>query len=486
MGKEKITFRERIGNFLSMFKIHSIKQRWLLNNVLAVSVIVIIGIAAFVIVTSRSYMASIRNGLETKAKASADFFETYLANTSAQYYDSAYRYIETFEEADEVELQFINTIGKLLISSSNITGGTATDAVDIDTAISTGLTATWDGVNKKTNEDVIAVSVPMFDSNGALIGVIRYVSSLRIVNRIVLLNTAAALGIGLALIVVILFTNTLFIKSVVEPISKITNTAKRISGGSYGIIIGEKYRDEMGEMVDAINEMSSKIAQSERAQTEFISSISHELRTPLTAIAGWSETILYDENLNDDTRRGVNVIFVEAKRLTNMVEELLEFTRIQDGRFTLNVRKIDLEAELEESIITYRELLKRENIALEYEPYDGELPIIDGDPERLKQVFLNVLDNAAKYGREGGRIVVKISKETGYIVVTIRDFGPGIPEDEIEYVKMKFYKGSSKQRGSGIGLAVCEEIVDYHNGELILKNAEGGGLEVSVKLPTYE
>ena len=119
-------------------------------------------------------------------------------------------------------------------------------------------------------------------------------------------------------------------------------------------------------------------------------------------------------------------------------------------------------------------------------PYEGELPIISGDPERLKQVFLNILDNAAKYGGEGGKIVVSMTLKGDYINISIRDFGPGIPEDELQYVKMKFYKGSSTKRGSGIGLAVCEEIIGYHNGILELKNAEGGGLMVTIKLPVYD
>ena len=124
---------------------------------------------------------------------------------------------------------------------------------------------------------------------------------------------------------------------------------------------------------------------------------------------------------------------------------------MQDGRFTLNMEVMDVGSELEESIFTYRELLKQDEIQLEYEPYEDELPLINGDPARLRQVFLNILDNAAKYGRDGKRIVVSIDSDGRYVSVKIRDFGPGIPEDELENVKMKFYKGSSKERGSGIG-----------------------------------
>ena len=293
-----------------------------------------------------------------------------------------------------------------------------------------------------------------------------------------------ALGVGLAIIAAMLVTNIYFLRSIVGPLDQITAVAYRISEGSYGIQTPKRHDDEVGELTDAINNMSVRISQAEALKTEFISSISHELRTPLTAISGWGETLLYDESLSADSRRGLEIILGEARRLSKLVEELLEFTRMEDGRFTLNIQQIDLAQELGETIFTYREHLRRDGIELSYTPYEGDLPTIPGDPERLRQVFYNILDNAAKHGRDGGKIAVRMDVEEGYVAVEIRDFGPGIPADEIDYVKMKFFKGkSAKERGSGIGLAVCEEIVRYHNGRLEIKNAEDRGLVVTVRLP---
>ena len=131
----------------------------------------------------------------------------------------------------------------------------------------------------------------------------------------------------------------------------------------------------------------------------------------------------------------------------------------------------------------YGSRLRRENIELEYLENDDEIPNIPADGARLKQVFLNILDNAAKHGKEGRRITAQIGMEDGCVAIKIRDFGPGIPEEELPFVKKKFYKGSSKERGNGIGLAVCDEIVSLHNGWLIIENAEGGGTLVSILLP---
>ena len=277
-----------------------------------------------------------------------------------------------------------------------------------------------------------------------------------------------------------------YIHSILVPLNQIVEKAKMITNGSYGIQIQTKYDDEVGELAQAINEMSIQINQNEKTQTEFISSLSHELRTPLTAITGWSETLLSSEDLDEGTRRGVGIILREGKRLTEMVVGLLEYTKIQDGRMTLNMEMADVRADFEDTIFMYGSRLAQDGIRLEYLDTDEEIPEISCDPKRLRQVYLNILDNAAKHGGEGKRIESSIGYEDGFIVVRIRDFGPGIPEDELSLVKKKFYKGSSKARGSGIGLAVCDEIVQMHDGELILENAVGGGTLVTVRLPATE
>ena len=166
-----------------------------------------------------------------------------------------------------------------------------------------------------------------------------------------------------------------------------------------------------------------------------------------------------------------------------MVEELLEFSRIEDGRFTLSVEPLDLKAELEDAVYTYREFFRREGIELTYQDCPEEMIPISGDPERLRQVFCNLLDNAAKHGGSGKRIDVSLQTAGEEALIRIRDYGPGVPPAELPLIKNKFYKGSSKARGSGIGLAVCEEIVTRHEGKLEVGNAEGGGFVVTIRLP---
>ena len=330
------------------------------------------------------------------------------------------------------------------------------------------------------------MSSPMIYTNGEIIGVLRFVTSTRKIDlniiRVALYSTAARIIV----LTVVLLSSGYYIRSILVPVDEITEKAKLIAGGSYGIQIQRRYDDEIGELAETINEMSAKIAQNEKMQAEFISSLSHELRTPLTAINGWSETLLANDELDEDTRRGMKIISGEAKRLTEMVVDLLDFTRIQDGRMTLTVEPSDIRADFEDTVYMYGSRLSREDIKLHYLDNDDDIPEIPCDPKRLRQVFLNILDNAAKHGGEGKRIEASIHYEHGDVVIRIRDYGPGIPEDEIPLVKKKFYKGSSKARGTGIGLAVSDEIVQMHGGTLTLENAQGGGTLVTVRLPIGE
>ncbi|MEG0876227.1 MAG: HAMP domain-containing sensor histidine kinase [Oscillospiraceae bacterium] len=464
-------------------KFKGIKGRWMANGITVVVLIVAVGILSFSLAMYNYYHTAVRTGLEKQAQTATEFFTDYVSKTYLDYYRSAYRYTESFEDKDAIELQFVNGRGQVEVSSYGISAGSAPETADISEALEQGKISCWQGTSSTTGERIMSVSAPVQYSDGSIVGVMRYVTSLKLVDRQILHVTIFAFGIGLFIVIIVLFSNMYFIRTITEPIHALTGLATQIAEGSYGIQAEKKHDDEIGDLTDAINEMSAKISQADKVQTEFISSVSHELRTPLTAITGWSETLMYDKEIEGDSRRGLTIISKEAARLTKMVEELLEFTRIHDGRFNLNIEPLDVEAELEDCIFAYGEILRQEQLELVYTAAPQPIPLIPGDPERLRQVFLNILDNASKYGKTGKEIRISIERQGDYAVITIRDFGPGIPPAELPFVKKKFYKGSSKERGSGIGLAVCDEIVSRHGGDLIITNVEGGGVCVVVRLP---
>lgn len=468
---------------MAAFRVKGLRRRWILNTVcviVALGLVCVIGItAAF----AAYYYSAMESDMRYRARTTTDFFANYQNLNYNDYYQSCITYAHTFEDKNDIELQFVDTEGVLVASSYGQWSVELLQTSDIYEAISTRGIRSFTGKNPQTGERIMAVSSPLIYKSGEVIGVLRYVTSTRIMDMQILYIAMISLAALMVVVLIVLLSSNYYIRSILVPLGEIVEKAKLITGGSYGIQIQKHYDDEIGELSDAINEMSMQISQNEKMQTDFISSLSHELRTPLTAITGWSETILDSENVDEDTRRGVKIIHGETMRLTEMVVELLDFTRIQDGRMTLNIEPVDIRAAFEDTVFMYGSRLKQEGIQIEYQYRDDDIPDIPCDAKRLRQVFLNILDNAAKHGGEGKRIDTDVVYENGNVIFTIRDYGAGIPEDELALVKKKFFKGSSKARGSGIGLAVCDEIVQMHGGTLTLENAPEGGTLVTITLP---
>ncbi len=461
-----------------------IRGRWMANSLGVVLFVVLFAITAFSVAMESYYYATMSSGLQVKAESVVDFFGDY--RTQSEYYQHVLAYVNSnFEGKDNVEMQFLDANGSIRFSTFGLAAYTAPSTPDIAAALDPEAPQArpWTGKDPSTGEHIMAVSAPL-TIDGRAVAAVRYVTSLRLVDRQLIIIIGISIAIGLAILLLVYFFNLYFVKSIIEPVADITEITKRIAAGSYGIQIEKQRDDEIGDLTDAINDMSSQIDASEKLKSEFISSVSHELRTPLTAINGWAETIMNGEVRDaDDVKKGMGIIVSEAKRLTGMVEELLEFSRIEDGRFTLSMEQVDVKAEFEDAVYTYKEFFRKEGLELLYEDTGEEFPPAEADPDRLRQVFCNIMDNASKHGGSGGRIEAAIRREGDWAVITVRDYGPGIPEDELPHVKSKFYKGSSKARGSGIGLAVCDEIVTRHGGELIISNAEGGGCIVTIRLP---
>ncbi len=474
----------------SLFKVKGIRKRWLMNSVSVLVMILVLVVVAFSLVVKNYYDSSIHTDMDSKARTAASYFRTYASGSIGvgDYLTAAQDYVRALEDGSKIELQFLTPAGEVVYSSNGLSlAGSVPNTNDIVLLKKTGRQSSWSGRSPQTRERISAVSAPLI-YDGTTVGILRYVTSMRMVDRQVLILTAVVAAFSVVILSLFYTSNIYFVRSIVEPIQNITGIAKRIAGGSYGIQVEKKFDDEVGDLTDAINDMSLRIKQAESMKSEFISSVSHELRTPLTAITGWAETIMSGEARDEiDVRKGMAIIGSEARRLSGMVEELLEFSRIEDGRFTLSIEPMDIKAELEDAVYTYHEFLATEGIAVYHKDCEEEFDPIPGDPDRLRQVFCNLLDNAAKHGGAGKKIETAIfpDAETGDVVITVRDFGSGIPPEELPNVKYKFYKGSSTARGSGIGLAVCEEIVSRHNGKLIIKNAEdeAGGCLVEVRLP---
>ena len=478
-NKQKKTLLGRAG--LSS----GIRRRWFINNMSVVILILLLAGALVAVFCTYYFYASVQSRLENQVDTTSKYLNRYFSASYSEFYEYGRNMTQNFSLADRLELQILDESGKVMFSSSGLTAGFTPETDEIARAFASGAVETYTGYDQLTEEKVMAATAPVYYRSGRLIGGVRCVSSLQLLDRQLHTIYLWAVLAVILLILLIIFSNSFFLRSIVGPVLHINEFAKKITGGQYGIRLNADYNDEIGELCSTLNDMSAELSRVEKTQNDFMSSVSHELRTPLTAISGWADTI---EGCLDDPQlatQGLAIIKKETRRLSQMVEELLDFSRIEGGGMRLQTEPFDLRGDLYDAVFTYTDMLQQEGMKIEYE--EPEEPImVFADRNRLKQVFLNIIDNAGKYGKDGDRVQVSARIEEGNCVVSIRDFGQGIRAEELPFVKQKFYKGSAKGRGAGIGLSVCNDIVQMHGGTLDIDSVYGEGTNVRITLPLYQ
>lgn len=462
---------------------NSIARRWLLNGMVVVALLLLIFDIAFLVVSRTLCYQSAEANLHLRAAAYNQQIDRYRENSSGFDLDSSARQlVEQFTDKEKMELQIISASGRVLVSSTGFVP-TETGLPDYTEALEAeDRTAVWDGANSN-GEHVMALTTVLTDDAGKTIGALRYVVSLELVDRQIWMTILVVMGISVVVVGVVLISNMVFIKSILRPIKGIGQVAKRIALGDYEASLRKTHDDEIGDLCDTINYMAGEIADTERLKNEFISSVSHELRTPLTAIKGWSETLQSALNDPELMAQGLDVISGEAERLSGIVEELLDFSRMQNGHMVIKFERMDLLAELEEVIFFFRDRAAREQVRLLYIQNEQPLPPVLGDRDRLRQVFINVIDNAIKYSSDNAMVRIEAADMGGSVQVVISDNGIGISPEDLAKVKTKFYRANNNRPGSGIGLALAEEIVVRHGGQLDIDSEPGIGTTVTVTLP---
>lgn len=462
-----------------------ITKRWLVNVMGIISAVLVVLWLFFSYSIHSYFYSALEQSLRYTAKNNSSNFSTLLGDTTPDFLATAERSVGDFVDKNKMELMILNPAGNVIITSSGFIPDDQTISRDYEIARnSTSSIGEWDGVDKQTGEKIMAVTTMLKNSDGQIVGAARYVTSLSKVDMQIAIYILISGIICICILLFVVMSGIYFINSIVVPVREIGWTARRIASGDFDIRLDKQYDDEIGELCDTINNMASELGSAERMKNDFISSVSHELRTPLTAIKGWGETILSSGPSDHETlKKGMGVIIDETERLSGMVEELLDFSRMQNGKFNLVMNKVDILAELGEAVLMFSDRAHREGLTLIYnEP--KELPTVMGDRNRLRQVFVNILDNAFKYSDTGGIVTINTSFGEKFIKISVSDTGCGIPAADLPHVKEKFFKGNATRRGSGIGLAVTDEIVCLHGGTLEIESKEGSGTTVSITLPS--
>ena len=468
-----------------------ITRRWLCGSLLMTVLLVLLVEGMFLYSCTRSYYNSVQQTMYRRFSSISGQLKMYTGDSaqkaSASRSVALRRMVEQFSDKDKYEFMLLDSYGSVIASSSGTDAEGILTSADFEQAQETG--------------DGMGVAIYRTDSNEMVMAVcclVPYaaedVAAMRLVTSLTLVQNQLKNVFLISIVVVITIlgftvaSGLYFVRSIVVPLGQVERTAASIARGELDVrlpVTGDA-RDEVDRLRGTINRMAEGLEETEKMKNEFISSVSHELRTPLTSIRGWVETLrTLDDPEDENYRKGLEIINNETARLYNMVEELLDFSRLQNGRLKMSCHPLDLVAELTDAVLFCEARIQREGLLLSYSEPEEMIPVY-ADPNRLRQVFINILDNAIKYSAPGGRITVKIWQGEYKAFIEIIDQGRGIPPEDLDNVKTKFYKGSNSVRGSGIGLALVDSIMTALDGTLDLKSTLGRGTVVTLGLPIYK
>ncbi len=290
---------------------------------------------------------------------------------------------------------------------------------------------------------------------------------------------AGAIALIISIVIAIILANSFY-----RPIRRVTDAVDVIAEGQYDYEVPVTGPSEIKGLATHFNEMMVKVKESQQQLRHFVADVSHQLRTPLTSIRGFAQAILDGTAEDNETKmKAARVIDDESNRMIRQVEELLELSRIQSGQLGMNRELVDVKELLLhcQEVFSLRSEEKNIRFRAEIEP----LMPINGDSDRLEQVFSNLIDNALKNTPETGEVaVIGRNISTDSIEITIADNGPGIPPEQLPYVFERFYQAGGLRTGFGLGLAIAKEIVVAHNGRIEAFSNPGEETKFVIRLPT--
>lgn len=418
------------------------------------------------------YYDNLENLMLSQSKFSVEIYESSISRYSI----SEVVFNERFEFLNNIDgqVQLLNNSGELFYDS---TGSSNVGEI----IIKSENMLNPDGEHKFENDirnRKLSLNYPIKVNNNQ-IGVLRTISDTRVVRKDIARQMRVFILLGVFSLIAWMLLLYYFADKLLKPINKLTSLASKLSDGQYNQKSNMEYSGEIGELAKTMDELSENIIKKEEIKTDFISSVSHELRTPLTSIKGWALTI-QDNDIDPETRKeGIMIIEQEADRLSEMVEDLLDFSRYTSPSFNLTKTEFDIVPVVKNIVNQMSPRSKEKKISLIFDT-NVDSAVIVGDNNRLKQVLINLIDNAIKFTLEDGSVIVSINKneELDEIDFEVVDTGIGISEDDIELVTTKFYKGTSKGSNTGLGLSIAEEIIIKHGGKLEIQSKLGEGTAI--------
>ncbi len=373
-----------------------------------------------------------------------------------------------------------------------ITGSSAPEnTIEITPNILSAISGDF-GYAGSSSADYMDVALPVQgESESYIIYIIDNKEAARTLNDQLLRIIVEALAVGL---VISALLSLLLAKTMVAPIQSLTRAAERVASGDFSDKLESTSRDEIGVLTRTFNDMAGQLERSmddmkrsEQMRREFVANVSHELRTPITSVKSYAETLVDDPGMKESTRAEfLGVILNESDRMTKIVQDLLTLSRFDAGSFEFTFAEFRFDKSVRD---VYNAML------IEAQKHNHEFTLefatavrtIRGDRARIEQVLINMVSNAVKYTKDGGRIRMSAGARDGEVWCAVKDNGIGIPKEDVNKVFDRFYRvdkaRSRESGGTGLGLSIAREIVAHHGGRIELKSSAGQGTEITVWLP---
>lgn len=461
---------------------NSIRNRIVLSFGAVVALTIVMIEISFVVFVSNYYYGGVEQILKDRVIVTSEFINSYASYSNVQ--GKARFLFENFlgESDKKFLVQVLDKNGYVIMDSYGFSDVKEINTPDVQAAFNNKFES-YTAYDKETGEKTMSVSRPLMKYS-LIDGAVRYTISLEKIDETIWQYSMASLAVCFIIMIFFIIMSILISKSIVTPIHKLTAIAREMADGDFEIRAEKYYEDEIGELADTLNYMAEEITKTDNLKKDFISSISHELRTPLTSIKGWGETLLLGSVEPDsDAEVGLKIICSEAERLKDIVEELLDFSRLESRSMRVK-KQIISPKRLVYSV--YRQFLPRTK-GIDFTcTLLGEDTMVYGDANRLRQVFINLLTNSLKFTGEGAKISMIVEGFEDKVTITVEDNGIGISEKNIERVKEKFFKENVNSPGSGIGLSLVDEIIKLHDSTMFIDSNIGAGTKITIIIPAAE
>ena len=285
---------------------------------------------------------------------------------------------------------------------------------------------------------------------------------------------------------VILFSSYYTAKRIINPFVDMNHIVQCYSKGDFSQRIPVQGKDEASQLGRSFNEMADQLKNLEVTRQSFVANVSHELRSPLTSMKGFLEAMMDGTIPPEEHDHYIDIVLSETRRMTAMVNDLLDLARIESGIITVNYEVFDINELIRRTLITFEARISEKQMELDVR-FANEQSFVYADSNQISQVLRNLIDNAIKYSPEGRTLLVSTYALRKEVYVTIRDTGVGIPAEDVPHIFDRFYKVEkahtpSPQVGSGLGLAIVKKIIEAHGQSITVKSARGKGTQFTFTL----